>query len=88
MRRASNASGNSRPSGPVRIEGGTAGALIRARRTELGITQNTLAETLDVSRQTVIAMESGDYAPSVFLAVRVARALDTTVETLWGADAH
>jgi len=38
-----------------------------------------------VSRQTIIAMETGDYAPSVYLAVKVARALGVSVESLWGA---
>lgn len=73
-----------RSSGPVRVDDSKAGPLIRQRRTELGITQAGLGEAVGVSRQTVIAMETGDYAPSVFLAVRVARALDTTVEELWG----
>jgi putative transcriptional regulator len=31
----------------------------------------------------VISLESGDYAPSVYLALAVARALETTVEALW-----
>jgi putative transcriptional regulator len=30
-------------------------------------------------------METGDYAPSVFLALKVARVLDTSVEALWGS---
>jgi putative transcriptional regulator len=37
-----------------------------------------------VSRQTIIAMETGDYAPSVYLAIKIARALGTSVESLWG----
>ena len=63
---------------------GTA-AVIRARRREVGLTQQQLADAVGVSRQTVISMESGDYAPSVYLALAVARALDATVESLWGA---
>jgi DNA-binding XRE family transcriptional regulator len=31
-------------------------------------------------------METGAYAPSVYLALRVASVLGTTVEALWGAD--
>lgn len=62
-----------------------AAAHLRERRRELGITQEALAVTVGVSRQTVIATESGDYAPSVYLALRIAAALDTTVEALWGA---
>jgi putative transcriptional regulator len=42
-----------------------------------------MAEAINVSRQTVISMEAGGYAPSVFLALKVADALSTTVEALW-----
>ncbi len=74
-----------RAGGPVRADNSTAGSLIRERRTQLGITQAGLGEQVGVSRQTVISMETGDYAPSVFLALRVARALATSVEDLWGS---
>lgn len=63
-----------------------AGQRIRARRRSLELTQADLAQHIGVSRQTVITMERGDYAPSVYLALRVARALDTTVELLWAED--
>jgi len=74
------------PSGPVRSAqaDGAAGTRIRAVRKEAGLTQQGLAAAVDVSRQTIIAMETGDYAPSVYLAIKVARALGVTVETLWG----
>lgn len=74
------------PSGPVRAAepGGATGERIRAARKEAGLTQQGLAAAVEVSRQTIIAMETGDYAPSVFLAVKVARALGATVEDLWG----
>jgi putative transcriptional regulator len=61
-----------------------AGPRVRAARREAGLTQQDLAKVVEVSRQTVISMETGDYAPSVYLAVRIARALGTTVEALWG----
>ena len=48
------------------------------------MTQAELAVAVAVSRQTIISMESGDYAPSVHLALRVARVLGTEVESLWG----
>jgi putative transcriptional regulator len=63
---------------------GLAGGRVRARRKELGITQVDLARRVGVSRQTVITLETGDYAPSVYLALRVARTLETDVEALWG----
>jgi putative transcriptional regulator len=74
------------PAGPVRAPeaAGAAGSRIRAVRKDAGMTQQSLAAAVAVSRQTIIAMETGDYAPSVYLAIKVARALDTTVERLWG----
>ena len=46
-------------------------------------TQAQLAQLTGVSRQTIIATERGDYAPSVYLALRIARALGTTVEEIF-----
>ena len=73
------------PAGPVRAAetDGAAGTRIRAVRREAGLTQQDLATAVEVSRQTIIAMETGDYAPSVYLAIKIARALGTTVERLW-----
>ncbi|MGK5678556.1 helix-turn-helix transcriptional regulator [Actinoplanes sp. URMC 104] len=73
------------PAGPVRAPeaDGTAGVRIRAARKEVGLTQAGLSSAVQVSRQTIIAMETGDYAPSVYLALKVAKALNTTVEHLW-----
>ena len=75
-----------RVGGPVRADtaDGAAATLVRARRKEVGLTQQQLADAVGVSRQTVLSLESGDYAPSVYLALAVARTLDTTVESLWG----
>lgn len=58
---------------------------VRLRRRALKITQAELAAATEVSRQTIIAIEQGDYAPSVFLALRIARTLGSTVEDLFGA---
>lgn len=72
--------------GPVRATetDGAAGQRIRTARKDAGLTQQALSTSVQVSRQTIIAMETGDYAPSVYLAIRVARALGVTVEALWG----
>lgn len=59
---------------------------VRRRRREQRLTQAELATAVGVSRQTVIAVEQGDYAPSVYLALRIARALGATVEQLFGQD--
>ncbi|MEU4241443.1 helix-turn-helix transcriptional regulator [Actinoplanes sp. NPDC026619] len=75
-------------SGPVRAAeaDGAAGTRIRAARKEATLTQQGLAAAVAVSRQTIIAMETGDYAPSVYLAIKIARALDVSVESLWGTE--
>ena len=48
------------------------------------LTQADLAKAVEVSRQTVVSIEAGDYSPSVHLALRVASTLETTVEALFG----
>ncbi|WP_193071381.1 helix-turn-helix transcriptional regulator [Brevibacterium sp. FME37] len=52
-------------------------------RKSVGLTQAQLAQLTGVSRQTIIATERGDYAPSVYLALRIARALETSVEEIF-----
>lgn len=56
---------------------------VRVRRRTLRLTQAELAREVGVSRQTVIAIEQGDYAPSVYLALRLAKVLGATVEDLF-----
>lgn len=56
---------------------------VRGHRQLAGLTQAQLATACEVSRQTVVAIEAGDYAPSVYLALRLATVLGTTVETLF-----
>ena len=57
---------------------------VRAARTSTGLTQAELAEAVGVTRQTVVAVEAGDYAPSVYLALAIAQRLGGTVEGLFG----
>ncbi|MCD1287657.1 helix-turn-helix transcriptional regulator [Brevibacterium sp. CCUG 69071] len=52
-------------------------------RKAAGLTQAQLAQSTGVSRQTIIATERGDYAPSVYLALRIAQSLETTVEEIF-----
>jgi putative transcriptional regulator len=57
---------------------------LRRFRFERGdMTQQELAERVGVTRQTIIAIERGDYNPSVKLALLLARELGTTVEALF-----
>ena len=48
-----------------------------------GMTQQELADRLDVTRQTVHSMEKGRYAPSVGLALRLAEIFGVAVEELF-----
>jgi putative transcriptional regulator len=52
-------------------------------RTKLGMTQEQLADKTGVSRQTIIAIEKGNYSPSVLLALRIARSCKTSVEDVF-----
>ena len=57
--------------------------IIREKRKELGLSQEELAKRCGVSRQTVNAIENNKYDPSLPLAMRLARCLQTTVEELF-----
>lgn len=56
---------------------------IKALRKSKGYRQEDLAAALGVSRQTIIAIENNKYNPSLELAMRLARYLQTTVEDLF-----
>jgi putative transcriptional regulator len=61
---------------------------LRTYRILAGLTQESLAQKVGVSRQTVTSIEKGDYAPSVVLALRLAKTLNCTVKDLFGEDAE
>ena len=56
---------------------------VKALRKAKGYRQQDLAEALGVSRQTIIAVENNKYNPSLELAMKMARYLETTVEELF-----
>jgi putative transcriptional regulator len=56
---------------------------LREERARLNLTQAELAEMVDVSRKTINTVENGIFIPSTVLALRLARALGTTVESLF-----
>ncbi|MGA2093348.1 MAG: helix-turn-helix transcriptional regulator [Sedimentisphaerales bacterium] len=57
---------------------------IRRLRFEKGeMTQQQLADLVGVTRQTIIAMEQGKYAPSLPLAFRIARAFCVPLESVF-----
>ena len=56
---------------------------LRVLRAERDWTQATLARELDVSRQTVNAIETGKYDPALPLAFRIARLFNLTIEEVF-----
>ena len=56
---------------------------IRERRKARGLSQEELARQCGVSRQTINAIENDKYDPTLSLAVRLAKALETTVDALF-----
>jgi putative transcriptional regulator len=57
---------------------------VRRLRFEHGeITQQQLADKVGVTRQTIIAIESGRYAPSLPLAFKLARTFNVTIEQVF-----
>lgn len=60
---------------------------LRDERARLGVTQGELAERVGVSRKTINTVENGVFVPSTVLALKLARAVDRSVEQLfWLSD--
>jgi putative transcriptional regulator len=59
---------------------------VRLLRTQRDLSQGALAGALGVSRQTINAIETGRYLPSLPLAFELARFFGTTVEALFHPD--
>lgn len=56
---------------------------LKAERERLDLTQATLAERVGVSRKTINTVENGVFVPSTMLALKLAAALDRTVEQIF-----
>ncbi len=56
---------------------------IKEFRARYNLTQEELARKVGVRRETILYIEKGKYNPSVKLAYRIAKALNTTVEELF-----
>lgn len=57
--------------------------MIREVREKRGLTQEELADKVGVTRQTVIAIEKGNYTPSVLLALKLSACFRMRVEDLF-----
>lgn len=56
---------------------------IKQHRARLDLTQEALADKVAVRRQTILAIEKGQYVPSALLAFRIARELGMKVDELF-----
>lgn len=52
-------------------------------RSDAKVTQEDLAQAIGVTRQTVIAIEKGNYTPSTLLALKIARFFKTPLESIF-----
>jgi putative transcriptional regulator len=59
---------------------------VRDLRTARSLSQQQLAQAMDVSRQTINSIEKERYTPSLPLAIALARFFDTNVEEVFHAD--
>jgi putative transcriptional regulator len=56
---------------------------VHTLRTKGALTQEELAQKVGVTRQTIIAIEKGNYTPSVLLAIKLAKVFSVSVESLF-----
>jgi putative transcriptional regulator len=59
---------------------------VRDLRTDRRLSQQQLAEAMDVSRQTINSIEKERYTPSLPLAIALARYFESSVEEVFHAD--
>ena len=56
---------------------------LKAARAALDLSQQELAERVGVSRQTINAIEKGDYNPTIKLCIAICKVLDKTLDELF-----
>ena len=56
---------------------------LKAARAALDLSQQDLADKVGVSRQTINAIEKGDYNPTINLCITICKALDKTLDELF-----
>ena len=59
---------------------------IKAARAALDMTQKDLADAVGVSRQTMNAIEKGDYIPTVKLCIKICKVLNKSLDELFWED--
>ena len=56
---------------------------LKSARAALDMSQQALAEAVGVSRQTINAIDKGDYNPTINLCIAICKALDKTLDELF-----
>ena len=56
---------------------------LKAARAAMDLSQEALAQMVGVSRQTINAIEKGDYNPTIKLCLAICKALDKTLDDLF-----
>lgn len=57
--------------------------ILKSARAAKDLSQQQLAELVKVSRQTISAIEKGDYNPTINLCIAICKALDKTLDELF-----
>jgi putative transcriptional regulator len=62
---------------------------LKSARAAKDMSQQCLADRVDVSRQTINAIEKGDYNPTIKLCIAICKVLDKTLDELfWEGESH
>lgn len=56
---------------------------LKVARIEKGLSQQQLADAVAVTRQTISAIERGDYNPTINLCIKICKALEVTLNDLF-----
>lgn len=56
---------------------------VKELRAKHSLTQGALAEKVNVTRQTIVALEKGSYVPSLLLAMNIARTFNLPIEKIF-----
>ena len=61
---------------------------LKAARAAKGLSQQALAELVGASRQTINAIEQGDYNPTINLCIAICKCLDKTLDEIFWEEAE
>lgn len=61
---------------------------LKVERAKLNITQQELADKINVSRQTINSIEADRYVPSTILAIKISNVFNTTVNSIFYLEAE